>query len=193
MTKRIRVQIINKTPYRTADLRAWTIAALKHRGAYDRHPVWKVTWKRSNTHITGRAWVNTGIFSMSIPSPHVNAELWKKFVGGNSYRRTLAYVILHEIDHCLGLRGEREMRGAFRADPDGFLKGFPDLPWPSVAPKPAAKPRGKARPIEIKLDEARRRAEMYARRERAAVRWKRKWLAKVRYYEKRQAASGGTS
>lgn len=188
------LRINNETPYRSEDLRAWTLAALKHRGALNRHKIWRVTWKPSRSKVSGRAWINTGIFRMSIPSParwRSHPDLWIRYV--DQYRESLAYILLHEIDHCLGLpsgrSGEREMRGAFRADPKGFLKGFPDLPWPQLAERKPAKPKGKARALEIKLEEARERAKLYEKRERAALRLKRKWMGRVRYYEKRQAAT----
>jgi hypothetical protein len=110
--------LVNRTRYDTRDLRRLTILCLKERGAYAGRR-YRVTWVPARgAWPHGLAWIGRPFVRMMLPAARVEAvgDGGRRAVGLAALdRRTierLAQVLLHEIDHTLGLN-HREMLNCY--------------------------------------------------------------------------------
>jgi hypothetical protein len=121
----MKLKLINKTHYRTTDLRSLVLAAL-HREAPG-HKTWhvRVTYRRAGTR-RWCAYLRSTSFRLMV----------ERSDGGDMSdfdRNTLAYVIVHEIAHCRGMTHAKMCATAF----EGHAR---DCAWASAF-------RVRARPV----------------------------------------------
>lgn len=162
-----RIILRNSTAYDGRIIRRWLHAAIEERGV--EHLTCEVLYSRQGDH---RGYGYLGI-------PHIKLLVPRD---GNVSRVRVAQILLHEIDHTLGLR-HREMRSSRHLD-FAWSDSLPE--WRLIPPR-ERKPRGRARPVGAKLEWARARAKEAQTRAKRANTILKKWQAKVRYYERRQA------
>lgn len=167
------MRIVNKTRYRTDDLRRWLNAAHKAMAA-PTHKTVEVKYSHR-----GMAWgcasFSGGWMMLTLPGDPDK-------VGGVG---RLAQLLEHEIAHNLGLRhGEMHpstRRGAAR-EPGSWEEGM-ELPRLREEPsKPSPEDR-----VAQREAKARKMLERWERKVKLAKTRLAKWAAKVRYYERRAA------
>jgi hypothetical protein len=183
---RATIRIENRTRYRTGHLRAFVVRARAQVFGAEKKPL-RVTFVKSRRYIHGRASVG-GSWS-KIWLPPLRAEVAAINRGLDWFRLQLAQILVHELAHNAGAKGERWMR---RGTAYGWGPGWQEnVPWAKELPlELAAEP---AKPKPASLDN--KRAAIVARIERWESKAKRAGnaLKKLRrslaYYDKKLAAS----
>lgn len=163
------MKLINKTSYRTDDIRALVVAAHQAMGA-DMMKTVEVNQGRSRHH--GRASYTGGWMMISLPPP------------GKGDIKIVAQVLEHEIAHNLGIRHEdmdEDVRSCRQEVP--WLR--PELLLRAKEEKPALTLSDRVRQREEK---ARRMLDRWDRKVKLAKTIRAKWAAKVSYYERKAAA-----
>ena len=185
---RLRLTLENKTGYRTADLRAFCLAAIKAEGAegrWGRLP-WRVRIVYSHDlRMSGYAFLNSQSFCLRVPKPNaLKDRRLTPLPAGEALPASvvtmIAQVAAHEIGHCLGLK-HREMSdcGNFPVD------------WAATLPIRVKTPKAPANADErrhaMKLKRAQRAAGRVQELEREIKRKAnllKKWRRKAAYYER---------
>lgn len=174
-----RLRFANETDFDTRALRKLTLACLKRYADNDR--VWRVNVRvqRKNGLRVGQAWINSGKWEVLIPQGTTK-------ISG----RWFAHIAQHEIRHCQGVRGERDMAKWATMHESHF-------DWADAHDMRIKEKEIKAKvPLQQKRAEhAQRMLDKHERRLKAQQRIVRKWRDKVSYYEKvtaRKAAKKGT-
>lgn len=188
------MRIKNATPYRTADLRALVLAALRAEGieasgyivevgASKRQPRrrWDDELKRwvpddrdAPYRFSGLGMLNRRWFRLGIPKAVYARDLAPEEV------KRLAQIAVHELGHNLGLR-HADMVGSF---------GIP-VPWADgLAVRLAEVKPAPRRDLQAeRAERARAKLEEHERKLRREQKLVRKYRAKVRYYERRRTAA----
>ncbi len=168
------LSLTNRSHWDTEDLRRIITAGLDARvGAWTS---WSVTVKTARGgHIRGWAWLHTTRLQLTIPRP-----LNEESVLSHDSVITLARVLLHEIDHNLGL-GHRAMCKWYKIDvpwAEKLLAEGLQIHCKEAAPKIV---------VDVRLKRSEHARAMLVRHERALKRQQtivRRWRAKVKYYER---------
>lgn len=176
------MRLTNDTGWRTEDLRRLIAAACRADGIGTRGMVVAVRHTRQRRGCTGYGWINSRSMVLRVPPPLGDQESMPDAV-----RDSLARVALHELAHC---------RGIVHGDMEPSLRWCRDdlpTPWADglVVRRMAATV---VAPRNVVAERAEHAAAMLRRAERRlklARSIERRWRAKVRYYERRAAASGG--
>ena len=191
------MKVVNKTVYRTADLKKLFHEAARQSpiplASGTKRLTVEVVYSRCGD-ITGHAYYNKVFhkhgcgYLMRVKVPKtVWGSNFKRapFVFTQHCRRRLAYVFIHEMYHCAGIR-HNEMRGGYFHG--GERDGYERMSWADgyeirrqeIKPKPTAQEKR-----EAKLTHARkmlRKHETDLKRKQNLVK---KWRKKVKYHEKR--------
>jgi hypothetical protein len=169
---RLRFRIVNKTHYDSRVLRRLVAWCIRHAGAEGRTRKVTFNYTRQDRGCSGYAWLNGSSVVMRL--------IKSKTDGINA-----AQVLLHEIDHNLGLEHKDMVPSRTIALP-GFpadLMALVEMP-PKSKPAPDAVERvaGKLAAVEAKVKEW----ESKLRRTRT---WLKKWERRARYYRAKVAAA----
>ena len=158
----------NETNYDTRYLRRLFIACEKHEGCRITNKKMRGRWvkiKKSRNRTSGYAWLNSTSIVMKLP-PNAKAIV-------------VAQVYIHELGHNLGLR-HNEM------PPCDFVIDF----WPDeLIPLKKVKAIQKRNIIEVRAEKAQKKLNEWTRKLNRAKTYVKKYQVKVRYYEKKQAAT----
>lgn len=177
--RRATLRIVNRTAYRTDQLRAFAVRARAEVFGDDLKRL-VVTFRPARKHHTGYAYVGGTNSVVRVPAPdHLD-------------RQKLAQVLKHELAHNAGARGERWMRASrwhgWGAGWRETVTWALDLPLDVAAPATAP---GKTEATENALAAlAARRAKWIAKAKRAATAL-RKIARSQTYYERKLAAMRG--
>jgi len=165
------MKIINKTTYKTTDLKRFLMAGHKAHGA-DTQKVVRVVWSRHNTH-WGCATYSGSRMTLTIPKGDLNMA-------------KLALVFEHELAHNLGLRhkemDEETMWGMHR-----HPLQMPE--WAAGLELGQKEEPSKMDPAAIRETHARKMLEQWEKKLKTAKCQRQKWALKVRYYDRKTAAS----
>lgn len=179
---RATIRITNRTPYRTDHLRAFVVKAREAVFGNERKRL-RVEFSPSRQHLTGLATIRGSWSLVRVPRNPDKAEL--------------AQIIIHELAHNAGAKGERWMR---RSTAFGWGPGWRervawalDLPLDVKAPRLPAEPQDVLAVILANLDARERSWKTKAKRAATALRK----LARQRAYYRRKLAAltakGGAS
>jgi hypothetical protein len=177
----MKLKLINKTHYRTTDLRSLVLAAL-HREAPG-HKTWyvRVTYRRAGTERRGCAYLRSTSFRLMV----------ERSDGGDMSdfdRDTLAYVIVHEIAHCRGMTHAQMRATAFEghARDCAWASAFRVRARPVVPPLTAAERR--AARVADAAARAEKKVEEWSRRAKLAATKLRKWKRRLDTAKRKAAA-----
>ncbi len=160
------MKLINKTNYDTRYLRSLFIKCEKHEGTNHKFREVEVL-KSKRGRIHGKAWYN---------SYHINMYLPR-----DAKSRSIAQIYIHEVGHNLSLR-HRDMTPIHRID----VLWLPDEVVPLKKPK-ASKPKPNI--VEIRAKHAQKKLDKWQKKLNRAKILVNKYRKRVRYYEKKKAAS----
>jgi len=178
------MKIKNKTAYDTRRLRAVLIACARE--------VWKregshyikpknlhvdVHYHRGASWVGGYAWYNSSSIVLKLPRP---TRLYR-YKEPLAFERNVADVFIHELGHCLGIKGHRNGRH------DTHEHLYQD--WIAAAvfePIGLAEVRQKPKPDlrTQRYEHAKRTAEKHQRNLNRTKTLLKKWQRRVRYYER---------
>jgi len=188
--RRQHLRIENKTHWSTKDLRKLFLRCMKERGVYGKwNRYWlKVSYSKGWRHIMGYGKCDGPWVHILLPGPRKNGgenttkEL-QEFGSGSILR--VVQILLHEIDHNLGLHHEDMCRSS-QIEAPWAVTGNYSIAWndPKVKVKKAKEEKPTTTLQERRAANAEKKLkEWEAKQKRAALRVK-KWRAKVRYYDK---------
>ena len=160
------MKVINKTNYDTRYLRSLFIKCERHEGTNPKYrEVTVYESKRRRVH--GRAWIRSRYIDMYLPA---EANI-----------RSIARVYIHEVGHNLGLRHSQMI--------DINLIDTLWLPDETVPHKPIKTQKPKLNIVEIRATKAQKKLDEWNKKLSRAKIYVKKYQKKVKYYEKRKAAS----
>lgn len=172
------MKVKNETHYDTFYLRRLFLACekqmfricLKHTT-----PKWRrveVRYNKKNRRVNGRATISGSWVGMFLPKPTQDYL---------PTAQSVAQVYIHEVQHNLGLR-HKDMIPVNKID-------VSFLPNEYIMLKPAKPAKPKPNIIEIRAAKAQKKLDGWQKKLNRAKTFVRKYQRKVRYYEKRRAAS----
>jgi len=166
------MKIKNKTDYNTQFLRRLFMVCEKHEGTEGKGRVVMVekTWRAG---IHGKAWYNSGFVTIYLPpgkyGPHSS---------------TLVQIYIHEVGHNLGLH-HKDMIDWWSIN-TSWLPNDLNCPIPLKVSKP---PKPKPNIVEVRTAKAHKKLDEWEHKLSRAKTFVKKYRTKVRYYEKKMAAS----
>ena len=162
------MKIINKTNYDTRYLRSLFIKCEKHEGTNYKYREVEVRYNRSCYHrVGGHAWYHSR-FVMKLPREDAKV-------------RRVAQVYIHEVGHNLGLH-HKDMASSFSID----VSWLADETIPNKKLKP---PKSKPNIVETRAKHAQKKLDEWNKKLNRAKTFVKKYRIKVKYYEKKMAAS----
>ena len=171
------MKIKNDTNYSTREIRKIFMACEKHEGTnYQYRNVRVIPCRGRRVH--GYAWYNSNSVVIKLPKRPITSQDKDSYAA--SIHR-LAQVYIHEIGHNQNLR-HSEMANWWDIDvsfvgDDGFI------------PLKAIKSKPKKSAVEKREDNAIKKLEEWTKKLNRAKTFVKKYKTKVKYYEKRKAAS----
>lgn len=159
------MKVLNKTEYDTRYLRGLLIQCEKHEGT--NYKLREVKVLKSKRGVHGRAWYNSWSINMYLPR--------------DAKSRSIAQVYIHEVGHNLSLR-HRDMTPIHQID----------VSWLSdeVVPLKKSKPtKPKPNIVEAQAMHAQKKLDEWNKKLNRAKNYVKKYQRKVKYYEKKKAAS----
>lgn len=170
------MKVKNHTKYDTQFLRHLFIACEKHEGTNYRYREVEVLNKRGGG-VSGRAWVHSRHVNMYLPSGRGPGHSLKS--------HSIAQVYIHEVGHNLGLR-HKDMGSVSSIN----VSWLADEPVPAKKPKP---PKAKPNIVEVRAIHAQDMLDKWQKKMNRAKTFVKKYQRKVRYYQKKKAASNESS
>ena len=182
------MKIINQTAYDTRGLRDVFIACAREvwRREKDRNTKPKnlrvtVKYHRGASWIGGYAWHNASSVVLKLPRP----ERLQRFTEPLAFERKIADVFIHELGHCIGIRGHRngDKHDTHEHLYQDWIKEAIGEGFKVAVAVPKPKPDRKT--IQAKRYE--HAQKMLAKHQRNLNRTKtilKKWQRRVRYYER---------
>ena len=195
------MKIVNKTQWRTEDLRKLFLAGMRERGTT--HDLTVTVGYSRTGRVTGRArygrfydkvgphalgsafrtrYVPGHTMTIRLPAP---GRVWKLRVDGRWPEQEIAAVFMHELAHNLGVR-HRDMHPDLRHCKQEITWADPTLSIRKAEPK--LKPDKAITREEHSREKV---VELTSRIKRLTTQL-RKWKDKVRYYDRKKAAAKGT-
>lgn len=162
------MKVINKTNYDTRYLRSLFIKCEKHEGTNHKHREVRVIFNRHTWRIGGYAWYDSSSVVMKLPRKEANI-------------RRVAQVYIHEVGHNLGLH-HKDMSFSNTID----VSWLPDENILLKKPKVA---KSKLNIVEVRAKRAQKKLDGWNKKLNQAKTFVKKYRAKVKYYEKKMAAS----
>jgi len=166
------MKITNKTDYDTQYLRQLFIACEKHEGTNHKYRKVEILNKKGGG-VSGRAWIRSRYVNMYLPSYNRGMD--------SANAHSVAQVYIHEVGHNLGLR-HKDMASVSSID----------VSWLPNESTPLKKSKiGKPKPsiIEIRARRAQKKLDEWTKKLNRAKNLVKKYRTKVKYYEKKKAAS----
>lgn len=166
------MKVTNNTNYDTRYLRWLFIQCEKHEGTNYKYRQVEVLNKKGGG-ISGRAWINSRYITMKLPSGR-----------GPGYKpnsHSVARVYIHEVGHNLGLQ-HKDMSSVSSID----VSWLSDVPIPAKKPKP---PKPKPNIVDARAKHAQKKLDEWNKKLSRAKTFVKKYRKKVKYYEKKMAAS----
>jgi len=160
------MKIINKTQYDTRYLRSLFIQCEKHEGTNYKYREVEVL-KSKRTRVHGKAWYNSRYVTIYLPN--------------NASVHSIARVYIHEVGHNIGLRHK-----------DMAYIGNIDITWLHDEIAPLKKPKtSKPKPniVEVRANHAQTKLDEWEKKLARAKTFVKKYRKKVKYYQKKRAAS----
>lgn len=167
------MKIINRTKYRTADLRVWLVAAHKAMEAPHEQKTVEIVYGHAGGHWGRGAYSG---YSMKLTLPGDPSKIRYEY---------LAHVTEHEIGHNLGLKhGDMD---------EDLMWGRGRVPSWEVGLQLRLRAEEAAIPmtdrVASRAAHAQKMLDRWDRKIRLAKTIRSKWAAKVRYYDRKNAAS----
>lgn len=155
------MRIVNKTDYKTRELRSYIIEVMRECGVNFKHYWVEIEYQRG---------YRRGLGSYGRP--------WMKLfmTHGRKNLMDFCYVAAHEIQHNLNVRHKEMNEAAIRAP----WEKYKDL-WLEEHPKPKVK----INPVQARAENARKYQRIWERKVKLASTMLKKWKKRVRYYEKK--------
>lgn len=166
------MKIVNKTKYRTADLRAWLVAAHKAMEAPHEQKTVEIVYGHAGGHWGRGAYSG---YYMKLTLPGDPSKIRYEY---------LAHVTEHEIGHNLGLKhGDMD---------EDLMRGLGRAPSWEVGLQLRLRESKGAMTVDERVakraDHARKMLDRWDRKIKLAKTMRSKWASKVRYYDKKNAA-----
>ncbi len=163
------MKVINNTNYDTRYLRSLFIKCEKHEGTNYKYRQVTIKSNSSTWRIGGYAWYNSGSIVIKLPKKEANI-------------RRIAQVYIHEVGHNLGLH-HKDMPFSNAIDVSW-------LPLDVNAPfKKSEAQKPKPNIIEVRATKAQKKLDEWTKKMSRAKTFVKKYRTKVKYYEKKMAAS----
>lgn len=166
------MKVKNHTNYDTRYLRRLFIVCEKHEGTDYCYREVEVLNKKGGG-VSGRAWVSSRYVNMYLPSGRGPEHSLKS--------HSIAQVYIHEVGHNLGLR-HKDMGSVSSIDVSWLV----DEPIPIKKSKP---PKPKPNIVEVRATHAQAMLDKWQKKMNRAKTFVKKYQQKVRYYDKKKAAS----
>ena len=160
------MKILNKTNYDTQFLRSLFIKCEKHEGTGGKGREVEVLNSRSK-YVHGKAWLRSRFITIYLPK--------------NAKAHSVAKVYIHEIGHNLGLH-HKDMTNISNIEMDWLF----DTPLP---PKIIKAKKPKPNIVEVRAKHAQKKLDEWKKKLARAKTLVKKYQRKVKYYEKKKAAS----
>jgi len=179
------MKVINETNYDTRYLRSLFIKCEKHEGTNHKYRIVKVIYHHTYW-VGGYAWYNSHSVVMKLPKRQTikmtnyhTGEKTKSEQGASSHQVAQTYI--HEVGHNLGLH-HKDMPSPLTIDVSWLPDELIPLKKPAVAtPKPNIG--------EVRAKHAQKKLDEWQKKFNRAKTFVKKYQNKVRYYEKKRAAT----
>jgi len=169
---RLRFRIVNNTQYDSRVLRRLVAWCIRHAGAEGRTRKVTFNYTRQDRGCSGYAWLN-------------GSSVVMRLIKGTTDGTNAAQVLLHEIDHNLGLKHKDMVPSHTIA-----LPGFPDDLLTLVAMPPKSKPVPDAvERVASKLAAAEAKVKEWESKLRRTRTWLKKWERRAKYHRARMQAA----
>lgn len=162
------MKVKNETNYDTRYLRKLFMDCERHEGTNPKHRYVRVINKRGGG-VAGCAWLNSYSVTMKLPTYQAPKAA------------SVAQVYIHEVGHNLGLR-HKEMASYSSIDVSWLLDE--DVPLKKIKP-----PKPRPNIVEIRTAKAQKKLDEHLKKLKREQNLVKKYRIKVRYYEKKIAAS----
>jgi len=178
------MKVINKTDYDTRYLRSLFIKCEKHEGTNHKYRNVKVIYAHTYW-VGGYAWYNSRSVVMKLPKRRTikmtNYHPGDKKIEVGVSNQRIAQTYIHEVGHNLGLH-HKDMPRSSTID----VSWLPDEFIPLKKSK-AAKPKPNI--VEVRAIKAQKKFDEWSKKLARAKTFVKKYRAKVKYYERKTAAS----